>query len=478
MKCDNILNNTTKKILIFNIGPVFKDHVHGGSQKILRDIAIYLGERGHSVTILCVSRKDNKIPFNLSKKVIVKPILKFKETFPSSYKTSPHNLLNIIKIISSEIKKHDVFYSHGSGLNFPFLYNMQIPTIISLRDFVYPETLVGAFNFKRDKLIVNSTSVKEVVLNSMGKFIKNLSDRLILIENGIDFSFFKRKEPSNIFKYLEKGINKNDKVVLYPHRPETSKGIFDTMELVKRLKFDHKIKDIKLLIPKYFDEEMDSGLESHYLNLLKIAEEKGIAENIIFHKWIPYELMPEYYSLGDLTLVIGNFIEAFGSNTTIESLGCGTPVIISKVGALRTTLPDNLIPKIDYGDIIQLEKNAVKLLQNKDLNFDNQKIKDYLINHFSYKRMLESYEDILCNTKIMNELDIKIIDEKPESIKIAPWCYLTTRGIYSDYDYKTIEISPELYTLLKNSKKNSIEEIIEPKLKSEIDELIKEGIFI
>jgi len=49
-----------------------------------------------------------------------------------------------------EIKKHDIFYIHDAGLNFNLLCNSEIPTIISLRDYLYPETLLGAFNFRRD----------------------------------------------------------------------------------------------------------------------------------------------------------------------------------------------------------------------------------------------------------------------------------------------------------------------------------------
>ena len=159
-----------KKILVFDISPVFKDHVHGGSEKVLREVAIYLGARGHTVNIFCVSREDNNKPFKLSKNVQVNPVLKFKQTFPSAYKTSPYNLWKIIETLKYQIGKHDVFYSHGSGLNFAEIYNQRIPTIISLRDFVYPETLVGAFNFKRDVMIVNSKTVMESVANSIGNF--------------------------------------------------------------------------------------------------------------------------------------------------------------------------------------------------------------------------------------------------------------------------------------------------------------------
>ena len=75
--------------------------------------------------------------------------------------------------------------------------------------------------------------------------------------------------------------------------------------------------------------------------------------------------MPEYYSLGNLTLSIGNFIEAFGSNVGLESLSCGTPVIMSLVGGQRYTLPKNFIPKVPYNDLDKTTNIAKDILLKK-----------------------------------------------------------------------------------------------------------------
>ncbi|OGJ15393.1 hypothetical protein A3K73_08010 [Candidatus Pacearchaeota archaeon RBG_13_36_9] len=90
-----------KKILVFSLGPVFKDYVHGGSQKILREVSLYLGERGNKIDIYCVERKDNYEIFSLGKNVTVYPKLKFKETFPLPYKTSPYSLWKVIETLDT-----------------------------------------------------------------------------------------------------------------------------------------------------------------------------------------------------------------------------------------------------------------------------------------------------------------------------------------------------------------------------------------
>ena len=59
--------------------------------------------------------------------------------------------------------------------------------------------------------------------------------------------------------------------------------------------------------------------------------------------------MPEYYSLGGVTLALGHFVESFG-NTVYESLGCGTPAIVARISSHRELLPESLVDKVDFGD--------------------------------------------------------------------------------------------------------------------------------
>jgi glycosyltransferase involved in cell wall biosynthesis len=462
------------KILVFSLGPIFKDHVHGGSQKVLREVAISLGEKNNQVDIFCVRRDDNKEVFSLSKNVTVYPILKFKQTFPSSYKTSPFNLYQIIKVLKEEIDKHDVFYIHDAGLNLTFLCNQSIPTVISLRDFLYPETLLGAFNFRRDKIIVNSLHTLNSLKKTVGNYLPGIENRVEFVNNGINLEIFKRKTPNNIARLLESELNDEDLKIIYPHRPDPSKGIYQTLEIVRRLKFNKGLKNIKLLIPHYIDEEISNDLSSHYENIKKIAEKKGISENLVFHKWIPYELMPEYYSLGDLTLSIGNFIEAFGSNVGLESLSCDTPVIMSLVGAQRTTLPDNIIPKVPYDDLDSVEEIAYKILTKKQ-TFNFKEIREFISNNFSHKKMLSKYEEIICKCKMLPPLEFNFNQEN-KFASISPWCYLTEKGIYDDYCYGYHRISQELRNKFRDNQIDIDHSEMNESLRKEVERLKELGV--
>lgn len=466
-----------KKVLIFSLGPIFKDYVHGGSQKVLREVSIHLGSQGHEVNIFCVERDDNNKIFKLGKYVTVYPKLKFKQTFPASYKTFPFNLWKVIETLNEQIKKHDIFYIHDGGLNFYDLCNRKIPTIISLRDFLYPETLSGAFNFKRDIIIVNSLHTLESLKYTVGNYIPSIEKRTVLIENGINLKLFKRKNPKKIIKLIDGVIKENDKIILYPHRPDPSKGIFQSLQLIYDLKHKKGWKNLKLLIPHYLDEEVTGDLGEHYKNIRNQVEELNLNNNILFHKWIPYELMPDYYSLGNLTLSVGNFIEAFGSNVGLESLACGTPVIMSLVGAQRYTLPEGVVPKVAYGDRKKTLKIADNILKNGS-NFDSKKMRNFIRSNFSHDLMLKKYEKIIVNSKIKNPLKVKFDNASfNNQIKIAPWACLTKKGIYSDYEYKYYDISKELKKFLDNYNIFFLNQI-KGKLKKEILELIEKGILV
>ena len=116
---------------------------------------------------------------------------------------------------------------------------------------------------------------------------------------------------------------------------------------------------------------------------MKTAKKYDLTRNIIFYDWLPTDLMPELYSLGDLTLCIGNFVESFGL-IPLESLACKTPVIVSRVGAYRTNIPENIgIPMVDFGDFDNIVKYAIKILKG-NLEIDYVKIKEYIETMFPY----------------------------------------------------------------------------------------------
>jgi glycosyltransferase involved in cell wall biosynthesis len=252
------------KILIFSLAPVFSSHVHGGSQKILREIAIHLGARGHEVRILCVRRPDNEHYFMLAESVAVVPTFRLKPTYPEPYYTAPGNLANMIVAIRRNLDWCDRFYIHDGELPFQDLYD-GVPTVVSFRDFVYPDTLVGGFTFRRDRLLLNSEYVARCVFDAFSRFLPGLPERTIVIPNGVDLSHFFPRMTScdGQLQQIMGRIPPATYTLLYPHRPDARKGIFESITVTAKLqqRLRTRGKSVRLLIPVWMDS--DVAAQSH-----------------------------------------------------------------------------------------------------------------------------------------------------------------------------------------------------------------------
>ncbi|HJT37874.1 MAG TPA: D-inositol-3-phosphate glycosyltransferase [Actinomycetota bacterium] len=71
-------------------------------------------------------------------------------------------------------------------------------------------------------------------------------------------------------------------------------------------------------------------------DLEKLAADLGIADRVVLHDPIPHEQLPDYYRAADAVLVPSR-TESFGL-VALEASACGTPVVATDVGGLRTAV--------------------------------------------------------------------------------------------------------------------------------------------
>jgi len=416
------------KITIFSIVPLFPDYDMGGAQKHLRYIANHLGERGHQVTIVATKRHDTNASFHWHPNVTIHPILQFKQPFPSPYDTGAHNLANIIQDVVTHLEGADRFYIHDGEMLFPYVYK-DIPTVVGLRDNVYPETIMGAYLFRGDSLIVISEYSRRFVESTVGRFFPDLDKRLTRINNGLDWDHFKPTPPDKIFDIIPKDIRDNYKIILHPHRPEDSKGIWQTIDMVEKLA--QKRSDFRVLFPRWLGLKEDEAVQEFYQRMSEVAAEKGVGEYFISHAWIPYELLPEYYSLGDVTLSLGWFVESFG-NAVYESHGCGTPTVVARIATHRGLLPEHLIDKVDFGDADSAAEIVDEILTTERPT--SPEAIDFLKVHYNFKDQLASYARVIENAKVAEPMTFTPQAITPETrFDLAPWCYATDDRIYHDF---------------------------------------------
>ena len=235
-------------------------------------------------------------------------------------------------------------YSHDGSLIFPYAYQ-DIPTVISLRTIIYPEPVMSAFLFQGDEWILPSEHTRASYEAAVGQFAPQVPRPYARHPQWLRLDFFRRTEPREIFEFIPAEVV-NHPVVLFPHRPDVNKGIFEVVQVADKLVHEYGWHDLRVLVPLWPGVSNEPKYVNYYDRLKRRINELCLSEVFIFHEWISEALIPQYYSLADVSLCIGDIIETFG-NAVFESLGCGTPAIVSRVSTYRELLPQKHIDSID-----------------------------------------------------------------------------------------------------------------------------------
>jgi glycosyltransferase involved in cell wall biosynthesis len=426
------------RIVMFSITPLFPDFDMGGAQKHLRRIALHLAEAGHTVTLLCTRRADTRTPFEWHANARVLPILPFKQPFPSPYDTGAHNLAAVIQAMAEHLAGADVFYMHDGELLFPFLYQ-HMPTVISLRDNVYPETMQGMFHFSAHRLIVISEYARRFVLDTAGRFYPELPERLTVIPNSLDMARYAPASPMPALELARSGDPALDPdqhaILLHPHRPEESKGLFEAFAVLHRLVHTHGVEHARLLVPRWLNVEHDPGVTAFYARAEAHLDALGLRGHVVFHPWVPVDLLPSYYSLGRVTLALGHFVETFG-NVPYESLACGTPAIAARISTHRELLPDSLIDKVDYGDHDAAAAVAARIIRMNERT--RPETLEALRARFDPRRQLDAYAATITGAQAAHPMRFRAVPIAESRFRLPVWCYRAARGVYHDFhaDYR------------------------------------------
>lgn len=419
-----------KKIAVFSMTPLFPDLAMGGGQAQLKKVALHLGELGHRLTILSTRREGSMKPFKWHENIEIRPILRFKQPYPEPYFTPIYHIANAMRYVGDAIADADIHYSHDGGLIFPLVYQAK-PTVISLRSIIYPETMQGAFLFQGDEWILPSEHTRASYAAAVSQFSPEARDRMHTIHNGFDWDVFRYTPPRSIFEVIPAAIADHP-LMLFPHRPDVNKGIYEVVQVARRLVYDMGWRDLRVLAPLWLDADSDSLNIAYYDRLRRAINDAGLGDVFVFHDWISEALLPEYYSLADVTICIGSCVETFG-NTPFESLGCGTLPIVSRVATYRDLLPDDHIDRVDYGDIEAAAALAHAILSER--RRASPATLSYLKSAFSLDAMVNRFADVILNARKKPALHYRLptLDEDSR-YQLAPWCYMSpNRGIFHDF---------------------------------------------
>jgi len=445
------------KIVMFSINPIFPDVVTGGASKHLHHIARNLGAKGHTVEILCAQAQRNKhqSSFFWAENVSVFPVLPFHLPFPQPYAVSGGDLAIIIEKVSAALQDADRFYIHDGEFLIPDVYEF-LPTITSFRDNIYPESVLGSFIGKADDVICVSAYSKAVIEHTAGRFYPELKDRMHLVNNGVDLEVFSPIDATSLAEQL-KVDPESEIILLHPHRPEIGKGLPETIKLVDRLVNQFGLSNIKVLVPEWIGSMASEQDSEFYNTMMHFMQDLGLRERFMFISWMPLKRMPELYSLGRVTLCLGNIVEAFG-NVAYESLACGTPSIVARVGVHRSLMPDDLISKVHFGDVAGAAERVMAILQGEQPSHSD--VVAYLRKNLNFSLQVETYSEIIttCKKRHRLDFDLSVVDRQQE-FQLAPWCYFDGDRLFHDFQGK-FTVASQLAALLGRSESISQDEAV------------------
>jgi glycosyltransferase involved in cell wall biosynthesis len=329
---------------ILQVAPFFSPKM-GGSARIVFQIASYLANRGHRVTVLAgdFGLKEAQFTSNNGFEQVLLPSLVSKWGF---YLTP-----NLIAWCRKHIEDFDVIHLHEvrtfqNEILHRFSKRRKIPYLVSAHGTlpIIEERIWAKRAF--DKFFGSSLLSGAARLIAVSRFeIEQFLaagiklEQMRLIPNGLDLDEFKCLPTSGSFRTKLGILNRETKILLFLGRLHRIKGLRYLLESFAHLAVADNALCLAIVGP---DEGEQSDLQS-------LAVRLGIGERTLFPG--PLYRRERLAALVDAdVLVYPSKYEIFGL-VPFEALLCGTPVVVSEVGGLGAFIREAgagyLVP---YGD--------------------------------------------------------------------------------------------------------------------------------
>jgi len=173
-----------------------------------------------------------------------------------------------------------------------------------------------------DRVICASEGERRILIDHYGVS----PQRAVQVPCGVDTDHFRPMSRAGVRRRL--GLPQDEPVLLYVGRIEPLKGI----DILIRAAAQTEGR-FRLLVVGGDGKDAERKEE-----LRRLAQELGIAGNVIFQDAVSHDRLPLYYNAADVC-VVPSYYESFGL-VALEAMACGVPVVASRVGGLLETVQD------------------------------------------------------------------------------------------------------------------------------------------
>jgi len=288
------------------------------------------------------------------------------------------------------IGKMDVFYFSDFSRS-PLLSGTKgVTTVHDLVWEIYPQyheqKIVNAHSIKLEKtinhgdtILVDSMSTKKDLIKYFSKINK---EKIQVVYPGIGEQFrskIKDQRSKTILKKYE--IETDSKFLLYVGAIEPRKNLVLAINIFNELIKDDKFSDFKFIITGR------SGWKNE--NVYQSIKQLELENKVRFIGFVVDEDLPCLYNAASLTVYLSAY-EGFGL-PPLESLVCGTKVIVGDNSSLRETIsPEFLVDLSDKNKILE----KMKYLLNNKIKINSKEVPDRFNWKESAKKFLRIIYDI------------------------------------------------------------------------------------
>ncbi len=196
-----------------------------------------------------------------------------------------------------------------------------------------------------DKIIAVSNHTKKAIIREY----KIPFDKIEIIHNSVDLSEILPIDGDNSYSYLETMKQHGYRVVVNVGRLTIQKGLPNLLKAAKAV-IESAPKTIFLVV----------GSGEQNTELIELAAELGISKNVLFVGFMRGKQWRDAFAIGDL-FVMPSVSEPFGL-TPLESIGYGTPALISKQSGVSEVIANCL--KVDFWDIREMANQITSVVKN------------------------------------------------------------------------------------------------------------------